>query len=58
MGSKYRIIAFNYPYKGYYDVEYQTDSFVKFIVKLIFWNFKYFGVDGRIRDGRKESSRQ
>ena len=49
MGRKYWMEAFIYPYKGYNDAQYQTDSFIKFIAVFIVWKFKYFGVDASTR---------
>ena len=49
MGYKYMIDAFNYPYKGYSEKSYGTQSFIKFIIKLVIWKFKYFGVDAHLR---------
>lgn len=53
MGYKYRIEAFNYPYKGYYEASYGTKNLIKFIIKLIIWKFKYFGVNATIRNDIK-----
>lgn len=49
MGCKYWMRAFDFPYEGYYQKSYQTNNFIKFIVKFIVWKFKYFGVDASTR---------
>jgi len=49
MGDKYRITAFNYPWVGYYDHNYGTESFIKLLIKLISWKIKYYGITVEIR---------
>jgi len=49
MGQKYMINCFNYPYKGYYIGDKQSQYFLKFIFQLIICLIKYDGVDIQVR---------
>lgn len=45
MGEKYRITAFDYPYKGYDEYVKQTRYLIVALWYMIFWSIKHFGVN-------------
>ena len=53
MGSRFELLAFHYPYHRVYDANYQTNSLLKAIWKLLVWNITYFGVELRVRNHQR-----
>ncbi len=50
MGNKFMILCSKYPYEGYWQHSYNTDSVIKFIFALIKCYFKYEIIDVNIRN--------
>ena len=49
MGYKYHINGFNYPWQGYWEKDYGTNSFIKFLFMLIKFNLNFDGIEVQIR---------
>ena len=49
MGNKFKIFCSKYPFEGYYQYSYDTNSIIKFIFVLVKCYFKYEIVDATIR---------
>lgn len=54
MGSKFMILCAKYPYKGFWQHSYQTNSMVKFIIALVKSYRKYDIIDVNIRNIKGE----
>lgn len=53
IAGKYTIRYASYPWRGYWDGEYGTDSFLVFVFKFAMLSAKYPIVDVKFRDNAK-----